>query len=1035
VKKNSYIINQGFLVIMTECGKNKFRISDDTGWENANLIADVLVGEMKKVDDTYKNKRESKPYSNLLLSSLNIADKYVQLRHKYDYILKQLEELEGLYQRQSSCPPVKQPAVGAPVKQPPTSMTVSKSVVSPPQTTSSAPVKIKEDSEAGKTTKPPSPRQAADNSFRQERSTSAQKPLFSSSPSWDTASSVRSPLASSPPSAQAPARARTETSENAALPGNTVHGSRTDQASASATGQNPAVSPPPKQPPAKREESAKIEKPAKAEATAQPSPPSSPSNQAARAERPELAQLLPSKAEETEMKPKVGAPSLHPPQPSQSIAPESSPQPAQPVIRTTLPAPAGTTNSGQQIPVLEEPKRTAEPEKSAPASPQHAQPVNHTPLSAIAGTTTPEQQIPVLEEPKRTAEPERSAPASPQPAQPVNHTPLSAIAGTTNSGQQIPVLEEPERTAEPEKSAPASPQHAQPVNHTPLSAIAGTTTPEQQIPAPLEEPQRTAEPEQEQLAPAPPSPRPAHSCIAYLPIDRVSVHSPQNSQEAFQHQSTRSAPVVNQVQPLPADKIPHEFQLPPHDFLRGREVETEVDHKAIRTAAELLEQKLGYFGINGEVMEVLPGPVITTFEYKPEPGVKISKIVNLADDLALALSALSIRIVAPIPGKDVIGIEIPNSTISVVPFIDIVSSQDFIYSKSMIPICLGKDIIGNPVVVELEKMPHLLIAGATGTGKSVGLNAMITSMLYKSSPDNVKLIMIDPKRIELSLFNDIPHLITPVITDMRKANIALQWVVREMERRYDILAKLQVRNIEQYNRKIQTDLSGYEYDEPFEKFPYIVIIIDELADLMMTAGKDIEFSLTRIAQMARAAGIHLIIATQRASVDVLTGTIKANFPTRISFQVSSKTDSRTIIDCNGAETLLGSGDMLFVPPGTARLTRVHGTYISEEELINIVGFLKSQAKPNYLHEVTCEQEKEQATTEYSDDDYDDKYQAALEYTLAAHQVSISRIQRTLRVGYNRAARIIDLMEENGVIGPSDGVKPRQVLINSMDQAY
>lgn len=480
---------------------------------------------------------------------------------------------------------------------------------------------------------------------------------------------------------------------------------------------------------------------------------------------------------------------------------------------------------------------------------------------------------------------------------------------------------------------------------------------------------------------------------------------------------------------------PHEFQLPPHDFLRGKEIETEVDHEAIRTAAELLEQKLGYFGITGEVMEVLPGPVITTFEYKPAPGVKISKIVNLADDLALALSALSIRIVAPIPGKDVIGIEIPNRTISVVPFIDIVSSQDFKYSKSMIPICLGKDIVGNPVVVELDKMPHLLIAGATGTGKSVGLNAMIASMLYKSSPDKVKLIMIDPKRIELSLFNDIPHLITPVITDMRKANIALQWVVREMERRYDILAKLQVRNIEQYNRKIQTDLSGYEYDEPFEEFAYIVLIIDELADLMMTAGKDIEFSLTRIAQMARAAGIHLIIATQRASVDVLTGIIKANFPTRISFQVSSKTDSRTIIDCNGAETLLGNGDMLFVPPGIARLTRVHGTYISEEELINIVDFLKSQSKPNYLHEVTCEKEEEQTAVEHGDDDYDDKYQAALEYTLAARQVSISRIQRTLRVGYNRAARIIDLMEKKGVIGPADGVKPRQVLISSMDQVY
>lgn len=475
-----------------------------------------------------------------------------------------------------------------------------------------------------------------------------------------------------------------------------------------------------------------------------------------------------------------------------------------------------------------------------------------------------------------------------------------------------------------------------------------------------------------------------------------------------------------------------EFQLPSLDFLKRAENEIEVDHEAIRRDAELLEQKLGYFGIKGEVMEVSPGPVITTFEYKPAPGIKISKIVNLADDLALALSALSIRIVAPIPGKDVIGVEIPNAKMSIVPFVDIVGSDEFKNNKSRTPVCLGKDIIGNPVVVGLDKMPHLLIAGATGTGKSVGLNAMIASILYKSSPDRVKFIMIDPKRIELSLFNDIPHLITPVITDMKKANTALQWVVREMERRYERLAKLQVRNIEQYNQKIKSsDLSEYGEDECFEEFSYIVIIIDELADLMMTASKDIEFSLTRIAQMARAAGIHLILATQRPSVDVLTGIIKANFPTRISFQVSSKTDSRTIIDSNGAETLLGRGDMLFVPPGTSRLTRVHGTYLSEEELITITTFLKAQGKPRYVLDVTTEKEEEPAV-EISDDDYDEKYQAALEYVMATRQASISSVQRALRVGYNRAARIIDLMEKKGIIGPSDGVKPRQVLVDRME---
>ena len=472
------------------------------------------------------------------------------------------------------------------------------------------------------------------------------------------------------------------------------------------------------------------------------------------------------------------------------------------------------------------------------------------------------------------------------------------------------------------------------------------------------------------------------------------------------------------------------FKQPSLGFLRTKQPDVTVDHEAIRRDAELLEQKLGYFGIKGEVMGVSPGPVITTFEYKPAPGIKISKIVNLADDLALALSALSIRLVAPIPGKDVIGIEIPNPTMSIVPFIDIVGSDAFKRIDSRTPICLGKDIVGNPVVVGLERMPHLLIAGATGTGKSVALNAMITSILYKSPPDQVKFIMIDPKRIELSLFNDIPHLLTPVITDMRKANIALQWVVREMERRYEKLATLQVRNIEQYNQKVQTaDLSEYEGDGPFDVFPYIVVIIDELADLMMTASKDIEFSLTRIAQMARAAGIHLILATQRPSVDVLTGIIKANFPTRISFQVSSKTDSRTIIDANGAETLLGRGDMLFVPPGTARLTRVHGTYLSEEELISITDFLKAQGKPDYILEVITEQEEEPVAVEISDDDYDEKYQAALEFVLSTRQASISGVQRALRVGYNRAARIIDLMEKKGIVSASDGVKPRQVLVD------
>ncbi|WP_228723281.1 DNA translocase FtsK [Desulfosediminicola flagellatus] len=477
-----------------------------------------------------------------------------------------------------------------------------------------------------------------------------------------------------------------------------------------------------------------------------------------------------------------------------------------------------------------------------------------------------------------------------------------------------------------------------------------------------------------------------------------------------------------------------EYKLPLLSFLKNTSNENLVDQDRIRTDAELLETKLGYFGIKGEVMGIHPGPVITTYEYKPDPGIKISKIVNLADDLALALSAYSIRIVAPIPGKDVMGIEIPNIKKSLVPFIDIVISADFQESTSKIPICLGKDIVGNPVVVGLDTMPHLLIAGATGTGKSVGLNAMITSILYKATPDEVRFIMVDPKRIELSFYKDIPHLLTPVITDMHKANTALQWLVREMDRRYNLLAEFQVRHIEQFNQKLAASKSGEycEYDEELEPLPYIVVIIDELADLMMTASREIEFSLTRLAQMARAAGIHLILATQRPSVDVLTGIIKANFPTRISYQVSSKTDSRTIIDSNGAETLLGNGDMLFVPPGTARLTRVHGTFLSEDELDDITTFIKKQRKPNYIFDVLSESDSDDVQSNDQQDEYDEKYNEALEFVMASHQASISGVQRALRVGYNRAARIIDLMEKNGVVGPPDGAKPRKVLVNDIN---
>lgn len=472
------------------------------------------------------------------------------------------------------------------------------------------------------------------------------------------------------------------------------------------------------------------------------------------------------------------------------------------------------------------------------------------------------------------------------------------------------------------------------------------------------------------------------------------------------------------------------FKLPSVDLLdEPNDYSTSFDDEKLRVQSKLLENKLEDFGVHGRVKAISPGPVITTFEYKPAPGIKINKIVNLSDDLALALKAISIRIVAPIPGKAVIGIEVPNSSKQIVSFKDIVIAKDFVKMKKSLALCLGKDIVGNPVITDLAKMPHLLIAGATGTGKSVGLNAMICSMLYKAGPDEIKLIMIDPKRIELSMYDGIPHLITPVVTDVKKATNALFWAVREMERRYELLAEKKVKNIWQYNSKLdREDKKGEE--EPPEKLPFIVIVIDELADLMMVASKDVEVALMRLAQMARAAGLHLILATQRPSVDVLTGIIKANFPARLSFQVSSRTDSRTIIDSNGAESLLGDGDMLFLPPGTAKLQRIHGAYISEDEINRIVEFLKSQKKPDYDMEVIKASSKENESP--TDEEYDEHYDAAVAFVTKTGRASISMIQRQMRIGYNRAARIIEMMEREGIVGPSDGAKPREVLARGYD---
>jgi S-DNA-T family DNA segregation ATPase FtsK/SpoIIIE len=487
----------------------------------------------------------------------------------------------------------------------------------------------------------------------------------------------------------------------------------------------------------------------------------------------------------------------------------------------------------------------------------------------------------------------------------------------------------------------------------------------------------------------------------------------------------------SEQEPFPFMNVVGEFRLPSLDLLDDPPDEgpVEIHRESLEMNARRLERKLLDFGVEGEVVEILPGPVITMYEFKPAPGIKISKVAGLSDDLALAFRAPSIRIVAPIPGKAAIGIEIPNNKRAPVYLKEILSSQAYKNANYNLTIALGKDITGSPVVTDLSKMPHLLVAGATGTGKSVSLNAMINSLLFKASPEMVRLLIIDPKRIELSLYRDIPHLLHPVVTQPKEATKALRWAVGEMERRYMLLSDRNVRNIEAYNRKIMKEKKRESADGPEgtdKRLPYITLVIDELADLMMSSSREVEESITRLAQMARAAGIHLIIATQRPSVDVLTGIIKANFPTRISFQVSSKVDSRTILDTSGAENLLGEGDMLFMPPGVGRITRIHGAYVSEEEVKRVTDFLRDQMKPDYdptlLKEVVREEEVDEDEIEL-----DEKYNNAVNLVIQTGQASISMLQRKLRVGYNRAARMIEIMEREGIVGPSDGIKPRMVL--------
>ena len=471
-----------------------------------------------------------------------------------------------------------------------------------------------------------------------------------------------------------------------------------------------------------------------------------------------------------------------------------------------------------------------------------------------------------------------------------------------------------------------------------------------------------------------------------------------------------------------------DYELPPLAFLNEAPPHSEQADTELLGLATRLAEKCKEFNVTGQIKHICPGPVVTTYEFKPDPGVKYSRVVSLVDDLCLALKAESIRI-DRMPGKPHVGIEVPNPRRETIFLREVIESRAFRESGSKLTIALGKTIDGLNYVADLAKMPHLLIAGTTGAGKSVGVNSLIVSILYRARPDEVKFILIDPKRLELGLYEDIPHLAAPIIVDPKLASRSLKWAVGEMERRYRDLAGWGVRNIDGYNTEIMRRNLIKEYDDngdPWKPLPYIVIIIDELADLMMTSGREVEESITRLAQMARAVGIHLVLATQRPSVDVITGLIKANFPSRISFRVSSKIDSRTIIDTNGAEQLLGRGDMLFLPPGTSRLIRVHGAYIDEQEIGKIVSHIKSQGPPAYDETIT-QSEEEALGLEATEGEHDELFEEALRICVEMKRASTSVLQRRLRIGYGRAAAILDIMEREGLIGAADGSRPRPVL--------
>ena len=499
----------------------------------------------------------------------------------------------------------------------------------------------------------------------------------------------------------------------------------------------------------------------------------------------------------------------------------------------------------------------------------------------------------------------------------------------------------------------------------------------------------------------------------------------------------RPAPAAAPTLPLsepekaPIERKKGAFTLPPLALLDAAKGERKIDERELMEGARLLEEKCREFSVEGTVVQIHPGPVVTTYEFKPDAGVKYSKITGLADDLCLAMQAESV-IIDRIPGKSTVGIQIPNPHREAISLRELLESDAYKRSHSKLTIALGKTIHGEPFVSDLATMPHLLIAGSTGAGKSVSVNAMITSILMRATPDDVRFIMVDPKRLELGMYEDIPHLLTPVVMDPKLAANALRWAVREMEERYKTLAAFGVRNIEQYNRNVRA-MQEEKKGEPLvddkgneiKPLPFIVVLIGELADLMMVAGNEVEESIARLAQMARAIGIHLVLATQRPSVDVITGLIKANLPARISFRVSSRIDSRTILDGNGAEQLLGKGDMLYLPPASSRYLRLHGPYISEQESARLASFLRKQGKPSYDTTITADEKGAQEAMEFEKDEL---YDEAARIVVSSGQASISYLQRRLRIGFSRAARLVDMMEMDGLVSPAAGGKAREVLV-------